>query len=304
MNYKIECLIAAENHLGESPLWDDEEGFLYWVDGTGNRVGKPNIWRYDPDTGEVKNWTIDHDIGAMALRKSGGAVLALADGFYFFDFDENALELIEKIDVDIERTRLNDGKCDRMGRFYAGGMDDKEELAICGLWMLEPDLKVTKLDSGFITTNGPCWSPDNQTFYFADTFQQTMWAYDYDLETGGLSNRRDFASSKDDAGVYDGSTVDAEGYVWNAQVIGGEIVRYDPSGKEDLRIGMPVKNITSLIFGGDNLDEIYVTSMGRVLHPANHNEFAKETKPQFSAGSLFRITGLGIKGIPEPRFGG
>ena len=302
MTYTIECVVAASNHLGEGPIWDVEQGALYWVDGTGCRVGKPSIWRLQPDTGQTRNWSLDHDVGALALCHSGTAVLALDDGFYFFDFVTGALDLIERIDPEQPRTRLNDGKVDRRGRFFAGGMDDQEELKICGLWRLDPDLKVTRIDDAIICSNGPCWSPDNRTFYFADTFQQLMWAYDYDLEAGTLSNKRVFASTVDEPGFFDGSTVDAEGCVWNAQVIGGDLIRYTPDGREDLRIGMPVKNITSVNFGGDKLDEIYVTSMARVTHPATHEHFASELKPQFGAGSLFRIRGLGISGVPEPRF--
>ena len=304
MNYQIECVVPCTNHLGEGPIWDAEEAVLYWVDGTGNRVGNPSIWRYDPRSGATRNWSLKHDVGAMALRQGGGAVLALDDGFYLFDFESENLELITHIDSDQPRSRLNDGKVDHQGRFFAGGMDDEEELAICGLWRLDPDMSVHQVETNIICSNGPCWSPDSRTFYFADTFQQIMWAYDYDILDGTLSRRRDFVSAAADPGFFDGSTVDAEGYVWNAQVIGGDLVRYNPDGVEDLRIGMPVKNITSLIFGGDQLDEIYVTSMGRVSHPATHDHFAAETKPQFGAGALFRITGLGIRGIPEPRFAG
>jgi sugar lactone lactonase YvrE len=304
MTYRIECVLACENHLGEGPVWDVEERRLYWVDGTGRRVGKPSIWRMDPKTGKVESWSLDHDVGAMALRKGGGAVLALDDGFYLFDFGSGKTELIAHVDADQPRTRLNDGKCDRRGRFLAGGMDDKEELAICGLWRLDPDMRVTLLDRGIICSNGPCWSPDDKTFYFADTFQQEFWAYDYDIEHGTVSNKRVFATTKDDPGVADGSTVDAEGCMWNAQVIGGELVRYAPDGTVERRIGMPVRNITSVAFGGDNLDEIYVTSMARVKHPAVHDLFRVDAKPQFGAGALFRITGLGIRGLPEPRFAG
>lgn len=304
MTIKIECVLQCENLLGEGPVWDVEEGRLYWVDGTGRRVDKPSIWRMDPKTGKVENWRVDHDVGALALRRNGGAVLALDDGFYFFDFETGKLDLIALVDAEQPRSRLNDGKCDRRGRFYAGGMDDKEELKICGLYRLDPDLKVTKLDDGIICSNGPCWSPDNKTFYFADTFQGEYWAYDFDIETGTVSNKRLFASFKDDAGVADGSTIDEEGCVWNAQVIGGELVRYAPDGSVERRIGMPVKNVTSLMFGGDRLDELYCTSMARVKHPAVHELFRKEVKPQFLAGSLFRITGLGIRGLPEPRFAG
>ncbi len=301
---KIECVLQCENHLGEGPVWDVEENRLYWVDGTGRRVGKPSIWRLDPATGKVENWLLPHDVGAMALRRGGGAVLALDDGFYFFEFGSGKLELIHLVDAEQPRTRLNDGKCDRLGRFFAGGMDDKEELKICGLWRLDPDLRVTKAEDGIICTNGPCWSPDNKTFYLADSFQGEIWSYDYDLGRGTLSNKRVFASFQNDPGVADGSTVDEEGCLWNAQVISGDLIRYAPDGSIDRRLGMPVKNITSVIFGGRNLDELYVTSMARVKHPAVHDRFAKEVRPQFLAGSLFRISGLGIRGIPEPRFAG
>jgi sugar lactone lactonase YvrE len=303
MSVKIECILECENHLGESPVWDVEEGRLYWVDGTGPRVRKPAIWRLNPTTGEIKNWWLKKDIGALAIRKGGGAVMALSDGFYFFDFKTGQTELIAEIDAEQPRSRLNDGKCDRRGRFFAGGMDDKEEFTICGLWRLDPDLNVTKVEEGIICTNGPCWSPDNKTFYLADTFQQEFWAYDYEITTGSLSNKRVFATTSEDEGVADGSTVDEEGFLWNAQVIGGELVRYAPDGSVDRRIGMPVKNVTSVMFGGDNLDVLYVTSMARVKHPAVHDLFIKEKKSQFLAGSLFAVTGLGIRGLPEVRFG-
>jgi L-arabinonolactonase len=304
MPIRIECVLECGNHLGEGPVWDVDEGCLYWVDGTGRRVGNPSIWWMDPRTGKIRNWSLAHDVGAMALRKAGGAVLALADGFYFFDFSASRLDLIAHVDADQPRTRLNDGKCDRRGRFFAGGMDDKEELAICGLWRLDPDLRITKADAGIICTNGPCWSPDDTTFYLADTFQGEYWAYDYDIASGTLANKRTWASFKNDDGVADGSTIDDEGCVWNAQLISGDLVRYAPDGSVDRRIGMPVRNITSCMFGGDKLDELYVTSMARVKHPAVHDRFAKEARSQYLAGSLFRVTGLGVRGLPEPRFAG
>ncbi|MDA0823364.1 MAG: SMP-30/gluconolactonase/LRE family protein [Proteobacteria bacterium] len=304
MTYRIECVLEIGNHLGEGPLWDVEEGKLFWVDGTGRRVGEPSLWQYDPRTGNTRHWSVDHDVGAMALRRQGGAVLALDQGFFLFDFQSEQLDLIAEIDTDIPRSRLNDGKVDRRGRFFAGAMDDKEEAKICGLWRLDPDLTVVKVDDGIICSNGPCWSPDDKTFYFADTFQQVMWSYDYDIESGAISNKREFASSREEPGFYDGSTVDEEGCIWNAMVIGGELIRYTPDGEVERRIGMPVRNITSVNFGGPNLDDIYVTSMARVSHPATHEHFAKQNQPQFAAGSLFRITGLGIRGIEEPRFAG
>ncbi len=302
--YTIECVLDCENHLGEGPVWDSQQGLLYWLDCTGNRVGKPSMWCLNPRSGATKHWFIDKEVGAMALRRSSGAVLAANDGFYLFDFDTSKLERVAQVDTAKGRSRLNDGKCDRRGRFFAGGMDDKEELPLCSLWRLDADYTLTPVDEGIICSNGPCWSPDDRSFYFADTFQKKMWRYDYAIDTGALSNRKVWRDLKDDAGFADGSTVDAEGFVWNARVIAGELVRYAPDGSVDRVIGMPVRNITSVMFGGDKLDEIYVTSMARVAHPAVHDHFAVQAKPQFTAGALFRIKGLGIRGMDEPRFAG
>lgn len=304
MAYRISQVLDCSNHLGEGPVWDAGSGMLWWLDGTGRRVGNPSIWRLDSRTNKVAHWYLGRDVGALAVRENGSLLLALDDGFYFFDPVTQALEQIVAVDAAEPRSRLNDGKVDRHGRFIAGGMDDQEELPICGLWRLDPDLTLTQVADGIICTNGPCWSPDDRTFYVADTFVDEFWAYDYDLATGTLSNRRVFADTKSVPGVPDGSTVDAEGYLWNAELISGELVRYDPDGRVERRIGMPVRNITSVMFGGERLDEIYVTSMARVKHPAVHDRFAVEAKPQFSAGSLFKIEGLGICGVPEPRFGG
>ena len=148
----------------------------------------------------------------------------------------------------------------------------------------DPDLTVTRVDGGIICTNGPCWSPDDTTFYVADTFQQEFWAYEYDIATGALGNRRVFATTH---GQGRGSTVDEEN-MWNAQVIGGDLVATPPT---DRSTGASVCRCAAsqpLTFGGDRLDEIYVTSMARVKHPAVHDMFARELKPQFGAGTCSR----------------
>ena len=296
----VECVVQANNILGEVPLWCSRTQRIWWID-----IYAPALHSYDPASHAHTSIPLPGKIvGSFALRRSGGMVIARNDGFFSFDPESGASSLLACPEPDKPEHRLNDGKCDRRGRFFAGGMDDKEELGICGLWRLDPDLSVTKVDDGIICSNGPCWSPDDKIFYFADTFKREIWAYDYDLDNGSISNRRIFTSLVDEPGFADGSTVDADGYLWNAQVIGGELIRYTPEGKVDLRLTMPVKNITSVMFGGPNLDEIYVTSMARVQHPAQHDHFAAEVKPQFTAGGLFRIKGLGIRGVAEPRFAG
>ncbi|MGB3553529.1 MAG: SMP-30/gluconolactonase/LRE family protein, partial [Jannaschia sp.] len=221
--FSIECVLSCANHLGEGPLWDAGSNMLYWVDSTGPRMGKDALWRFDPATSAVRSWPLPKDIGAVALREEGGAILALDDGFYAFSFESGAVDPIALIENRPDRVRLNDGKCDRAGRFFAGGMDDQEEQGLCHLWRLDPDHTLHAVEDGIICSNGPCWSPDDAIFYFADTFQNEIWAYDYDIHTGTPSNRRVFASTADDTGFADGSTVDEEGYLWNAQVISGDL---------------------------------------------------------------------------------
>ncbi len=300
---KIECVVDEGIYLGEGPIWDVEDGLLYWVD-----IKGPHVWSYDPKSGNTQRRVFPKDITSIFRRQNGNgngaAVVTLQDGFYFYDLDSGDLDLIALVDADEPLTRLNDAKIDRRGRLIAGGEEEKEEQPLSGLWRLDPDLSVHTLEMGIICNNGPCWSPDDKIFYHADTFMQEIYAYDYDIETGDISNKRVFASTEDEPGLADGSTVDEEGYLWNAQVISGDLVRYAPDGSIERRIPMPVSNITSVMFGGDALDTLYVTSMARVDHPGGQGMFEVEEKPQPQAGGLFAVTGLGVRGLPEARFAG
>jgi sugar lactone lactonase YvrE len=256
------------------------------------------VFRCAADGSEVRAWDVPAKIGSMALRSQGGAVLSLASGFHFLDFKTGETQLIVDPESDKPNNRINDGKVDKRGRFVAGSMDTMEEGPNGALYRLDPDLSLHKLDDKIIVSNGPCWSPDGRIFYFADTWSGEIWAYDYDLDTGGVSNRRTFAKvDRSGGGAADGSTVDAEGFLWNALVYDGRLVRYAPDGSVDRVIQMPVKKVTSVMFGGPNLDILFVTSM------------AKPPLPRFpgdgvSRGSLFAIYDLGVRGVPEPRFAG
>jgi sugar lactone lactonase YvrE len=290
---RIEVLIDVKTTLGEGPLWDVEEQRLYWIDSFDGRV-----FRATHDGREVRAWDVPGKIGSMALRRNGGAIVSLENGFHALDFSTGDVELIHDPEPDKPNNRLNDGKVDKRGRFIAGSMDTLEEGPNGALYRLDPDMSVHTLDTGIIVSNGPCWSPDGDTFYFTDTWTGEIWAYDYDQDTGGVSNRRTFTKvDTSKGGAADGSTVDAEGCVWNALVYDGRLVRYTPDGKVDREIQMPVKKVTSVMFGGPDLDILFVTSM------------AKPPLPRFPGdgvqrGSLFAIHGLGIKGIEEQRFTG
>ncbi|SIR17299.1 MULTISPECIES: SMP-30/gluconolactonase/LRE family protein [unclassified Bosea (in: a-proteobacteria)] len=290
---RIEVLVDVKTTLGEGPLWDAEQERLYWIDSFDGRVFRSTV-----DGREVRAWDVPQKIGSMALRKDGqGAIVSLQRGFHALDFKSGEVTPIHDPEPDQPSNRLNDGKVDKRGRFVAGSMDTQEEGANGALYSLSTDFKVTKLDTGIVCSNGPCWSPDGSTFYFQDTWSGEIWAYDYDIETGAATNRRVFAKvDTSKGGAADGSTVDAEGFLWNALVYDGRLVRYAPDGSVDRIIDMPVKKVTSVMFGGPNLDILFVTSM------------AKPPLPRFPGdgvlrGSLFAIRDLGIRGLPEMRFG-
>ena len=298
---KVECVVEAKNYLGEGALWDPVEGLLYWVD-----MLDKQVWSFNPRSGGKRMWQLQKIGGAFVRRENGGGVLTMEDGFYFLDMESGETELIVQVDAEIENSIFNDGKADRRGRFFAGGEDQKTEAPICGLFRLDADFSLHELERGIICNNGPCWSPDNKTFYHTDSFRQEMYAYDYDIETGDISNKRLFMSCENEPGIFDGSTIDSEGYLWNAQIIGGELVRYTPEGEVDRRIPIPCKTITSVSFGGDDLDVMYLTSMGNTdfLGPEGVRLFGDAAKLQPHGGGIFAVTGAGVRGIPEPRFAG
>jgi L-arabinonolactonase len=290
---RIELLTEARAELGEGPLWDVAEQRLYWIDSL-----RAKVHSCDADGGAVRSWDVPEHIGSLALREKGGAVVSLRDGFYALDFATGASRKLADPDPGKPRIRMNDGKVDRQGRFVAGYMDYQERDPICALFRLDPTGAIAKLDDGIVCSNGPCWSPDGRTFYFADTYTREIWAYDYDTATGAANNRRVFSSFPTVGlkGLPDGATVDADGFVWSVSVYEGKLVRFAPNGRLDRVVGLPVESTTSLNFGGANLDVAYVTSMARAV---------KGVKPrEREAGALFAVHGLGVRGLPEPRFAG
>jgi L-arabinonolactonase len=290
--FRIELLIDARNELGEGPLWDVAEQRLFWIDSHGG-----TIYRADARGQGVKCWQLPEHIGSLSLRERGGALVSLRNGLHFFDFETSSLSSIADPESDNRRTRMNDGKVDRQGRFVVGSMDYEEREPIGGLYRLDHDGRVTKLEDGIIVSNGPCWSPDGETFYFADSFRRCIWSYKYDAATGALLSCRIFANFEGHLRGYpNGATVDAEGYVWSAEVYGGRLVRFAPDGTIDRLVGMPVDSITSVMFGGADLDILYVTSMAR--------PYQGRQRKEREAGGLFAVYGLGARGLPEPRFRG
>jgi sugar lactone lactonase YvrE len=218
----------------------------------------------------------------------------LSDGFYSFDFGSGEAKPIGN-PVAKAGTTFNDGKTDARGRFVAGTLDSKFAGPTGSIFSLDTSLKCSVLEPAIGCTNGPCFSPDNKTFYCADSVSRVISKYDYDLAAGTVSNKREFVEVKGLGGVPDGATVDAEGHYWSAIAGGGKIVCFNVDGSIARTVEVPVPIITSCMFGGDNLDVMYATSIG---------EKVLGMEPGPDGGALFAIKGLGVKGKPEPRFAG
>ncbi len=296
---EVRVCVDCETHLGESPLWDVAKQRLYWLDSLGG-----DIRRCMADGSELRHWKMPAAIGSMALRVGGGAVVALETGLHLFDFDTGARTLIAHPEQGLANVRLNDGAIDSRGRLVIGSLDmgtiyDPPETRTPrgSLWRLDADLSVHQLATGISVANGPCWSPDNSKFYFTDTNLQTIFVFDWDEASGTPRNRRPFVQGAE-IDLPDGCTVDAEGYVWsvfNGAYTGkGQVRRFAPDGTLDRTIDMPTPRPTSLMFGGPDLDILFVTSM---TIPSDI------PKTPFD-GRLFSIHGLGARGLPERRFAG
>ena len=291
MATEVGCAVPCSNTLGEGPVWDVSEGALYWAD-----IQEGLLQRWVPGTDQVERWTMPERVGALALRADRGLVLALASGFALFDPATDSLERRAAPEAHLPGNRFNDGKCDARGRFWAGTMDDAALNLTGSLYRLDPDGGCSSMETGLGITNSLAWSPDNATFYFADTLRDTIFACDFDLESGTLANRHVFATTHEEPGSPDGSTVDQEGFLWNAQWGGSRLVRYAPDGRIDRVVDLPVSQPTSCMFGGPDLRTLYVTSAAIGLSQAE-----RERQPW--AGHVLALD-VGVRGLPAARFAG
>lgn len=249
------CIWPAETVLGEAPFWSAEEAALYWVDIDGKR-----ILRYEPDTGTRRVFPQSHEFGCLIPRKSGGFVAGIDVGLAYVNADLSEVEVFATPESGVPQTRFNDGQCDRRGRLWVASADRDEAEPLGAIYCVEGSSSVSRVISEVMVGNGLGWSPDNSTMYFADTGLGTIFALDYDIESGTACNSRVFREVDEKFGYPDGLTVDAEGYVWSAHWSGWRITRYDPDGQVDRVIELPVPNVTSITFGGPNMDLLFVTT--------------------------------------------
>ena len=293
MQNDLEHVLAVQNKLGEGPLWNAEEQALYWVD-----IESHCFYRYTPKTGKYERFDVGVMVGVLASRAAGGLVMATKKGFAFWEA-QTGLRFIADPEAHKPHNRFNDGAVDSMGRFWAGTMcfpDDTCEQPEGSLYRLDPDLSLQMMETGIGISNGIGWSPDNRLMYFTDTPLHMIYVYNFDAASGAIENRRPFIHTPDAKGVPDGLAVDSEGFIWSARWGGGKITRYDPEGRVEREIRLPVQYPTSCAFGGPSLDELYITSAWTALSEE------KRIQQPF-AGDLFRMR-PGVKGLKEPKFAG
>ncbi|MFZ1152915.1 MAG: SMP-30/gluconolactonase/LRE family protein, partial [Xanthobacteraceae bacterium] len=249
---EIACVAHTMDVLGEVPRWHPIERALYWID-----AFKPALHRLDPVSGKLESWTPPEKLGSFALRAGGGLLIAGRGGLAHYDPASGTLDRIVDPENGGAVNILNDGRCDRHGRFWVGSMSKTMEHASGRLYRLERG-QLDAVDDGIWVANGVCWSPDDKRMYFADSHVKTIFVYDFDLAAGKIGPRRIFATMNDRPGVPDGSSVDAEGFVWNAVFDGGGVVRYAPDGRLDRTVQLSVSRPTACAFGGADLATLYV----------------------------------------------
>ncbi|MBA3895688.1 MAG: SMP-30/gluconolactonase/LRE family protein [Sphingomonadaceae bacterium] len=278
---QIGVALDAHATIGESPTWVANEAALYWID-----VKAPALHRYIPETEAISSWPLTSDIGGFALLEGGGALVALREGLHRLDLENGGLTLLAPPPFDPALFRFNEAACDTQGRFWVGVMFDPldgDPPAQAGCLHsftqaggLRPEPDAAELH------NGMAWSADGHTFYLSHSNALEIFAFDYEVASGTLSNRRLFATIGEGLGIPDGAAIDTDGGYWCALHGGGRLRRFRADGSVDRDIHLPVSQPTMCAFAGRNLDTLFVTSASDKM-----SEAEKHREPL--AGALFRL---------------
>lgn len=289
-----ELILDARNATGESPVWNAREQALYWVD-----IPARKLHRWDLASATSQSWEAPEMLACIAAGEDGGWIAGMQSGLFRLDLDSQGALRTERlcnVDHADPQMRFNDGRCDRQGRFWAGTMrlDMAAGIADGVLYRYAAgDTMATALMHELIVPNGLAFSPDGSRMYLSDSHPsvQTIWAFDYDIDSGIPYNRRLFVDMNQYPGRPDGAAVDAEGGYWICANDAGLIHRFTPDGRLDRSLAVPVKKPTMCAFGGPNLDTLFVTS----IRPAG------DLTDQPLAGGVFALN-PGVTGLEEPRF--
>lgn len=283
----LEVAIDLRCRLAESPMWDDRLGELVFVDITAEQVH-----RYDPRSGMRRSYPVGQPVGAAAPRVGPGLVLAVRDGYATLDLETGEVTPVATVARAHQVLRMNDGKVDPAGRFWAGTLSADGASAAAALYRLDPDATVTTVLTGVGVSNGLAWSLDGRTMYYIDSATGGVDLFPFDAATGELGERQRLIDIPERLGLPDGMTVDEEGCLWVALFEGSQVRRYTADGKLDRAIDLPVSRVTSCAFGGSDLTELFITT-------ASPRPGVREPL----AGAVFRCR-PGPRGVAAARYGG
>ncbi|WP_256756885.1 SMP-30/gluconolactonase/LRE family protein [Cohnella sp. WQ 127256] len=290
MTNRLEVVGDVKSLLGEGPLWLPDRKQIVWVD-----IEAMLVNFHTPESGDHQVIPIGQRIGAIVPAEDGRMVCALEHGFYYLDLQNQNLELIIDPESDLQDNRFNDGKCDSSGRFWAGTMPKRGSVPAGSLYRLDGDGTVIQQLTEIGCSNGISWSLDDTVMYYIDTATRRIDRFNYDSVTGRISNRQPAVRIPQEQGYPDGMTIDVEGMLWVAHWGGNCISRWNPLTGECLeQVELPVSQVTSCCFGGEHLDELYITSARVGL-----SEEQLQMEPL--AGSLFKYI-PGVKGLPAQVF--
>ena len=282
--------VDGKNMLGECILWCERSARLLWTD-----IPAAMLWMYEPASGETRSWAMPERLAAFALTGDDDRLLlGLASGLAFFSFSSGAVERICDVEPELASTRLNDGRCDRQGRFVFGmfNQDSDPRLPIGSFYRLNCDLTLECLPLGHVAiANSICFSPDGTTMYYCDSQEKVIRCCDYGDVIGAP---RVFADLSTENGEPDGSTIDADGYLWNARWGAGRLVRFAPDGSVERVLSLAAPQPTCVAFGGPLLDTVYASSARLGLSEA-------ELVDATASGGVFKFV-TDVQGLPEQRF--
>jgi sugar lactone lactonase YvrE len=268
--------------LGEGALWDAASESLYWIDAPAGLVHRLS------GDGQQASYDAGRPVGCVASRSSGGLALASGDGFIALDTGTGEVGALAVAERGKPGNHMNDGACDRSGRFYAGSMAEDETPGHGTLYRLDPDRTVTELVPGVGISNGIGWSPDERLMYYVDSLAYRIDVFDYDQATGDIGGRRTLALLGRGDVMPDGLAVDEGGDIWVAVWGGSAVHRYTAAGRLAGELRLPAAHVTSCAFGGQGLDQLYITTAAG---------------PGSGAGALFTCP-AGVTGLPSHPYRG
>ena len=292
MSKQAELLVDFHAKVGEGPLWDEQAQVLYWVDIMGHQ-----LCVFDPATGANTTIDVGQPVGTVVVRQQGGLMLALQHGLAAFDLQTRESTILADPEAHLPGNRFNDGKCDPAGRFWAGTMAFAATEGAGSLYCMDTDLRVRRVLGQISIANGIVWSLDHRTMFFIDSLKRDIRAYDYEQDTGAITNERVVCRFTEEIGLPDGMAIDEEGMLWVAHYNGSRVCRWHPADGSLLQtIPLPVSRVTACAFGGPGLDQLFITSASQGMSPADWQQ-----EPH--AGGLF-VCEPGVRGVPSYRFGG